>query len=72
MDNNSICYDEIRTGNRGEGGVKKYCFEISDWSGSPTIRKVIKEGVTILFYHYEINVLSIFSLKQIDVPTLEM
>ena len=37
MDNNSICYDEIRTGNQGGrgGGVKKYCFEISDWSGSP-------------------------------------
>ena len=37
-----------------------------------TISKVIEEGVTNLFYYYEINNLSIFSLKQSDLSALEL
>ena len=38
----------------------------------PTIRKVIEEGATKLFYYSEINNLSIFSLKQSELPAVEL
>ena len=38
---------------------------------APTIRKVI-EGATKLFYYSEINNLSIFSLKQSELPAVEL
>ena len=37
----------------------------------PTISKVIDDGATILFYYYEINILSMFKLKQSDLPEEE-
>ena len=39
---------------------------------APTIRKVIEEGATKLFYYSEINNLSIFSLKQSELPAVEL
>ena len=39
---------------------------------APTIHKVIEEGATIIFYYYEVNNLSIFSLKQSDFPAIEL
>ena len=39
---------------------------------APTIGKVIEEGVLTLFYYHEINILSIFSLKQSDFLAVEL
>ena len=39
---------------------------------APTIRRVIEEGATVLFYYYEIDILSIFSLKQRGLPAVEL
>ena len=38
---------------------------------APTIRRVTEEGAWKLFYYYGINILSIFSLKQSDLPAVE-
>ena len=56
----------------GNQGVEKICFGMSGWSGTPAICKVIEEGTTMLFYYYEINNLSILSLKQSDLPATEL
>ena len=45
---------------------------MSGWSGTPAICKVIEEGATMLFYYYDINNLSILSLKQSDLPATEL
>ena len=39
---------------------------------APTICKVIEEGATILVYYYEISNLSILSLKQSNLPAVEL
>ena len=39
---------------------------------TPTIRKLIEKGATMLLYYYEINILSIFSLKESDLLVIEL
>ena len=39
---------------------------------APTVRQVIAEGATMIFYYYEINILSIFSVKQSDLPAVKL
>ena len=39
---------------------------------APTVRKVTEEGATIFFYFYENNIISLFSLKQSDLPAVEV
>ena len=38
---------------------------------APTAAKVIEEGA-IIFFYYEITILSIFTLKQKDLPAVEL
>ena len=60
IENNSIRYHEMHTENQE---VKSFVLEWVVEVEAPTVRKVKEAHVTILFYHYEINIFSIFNLK---------